>query len=238
VSVGAAERIDVEHQQDERQRHDQRLGQEPEPVGHDGREQPSPPRRAVGRARSQVRQHRQEIEQRREHIPALGDPGDRLDAQRVDGEEQRRHGCAERDRALTRLGQAQTEKTKRQQIEQSGVGGVEQDVRQVIAERIHSPDGVVEAEAEPRDGNPVAHDGAREGPADLLPAEAAIEGIVQEVAVVVPEDEAVLQRGREDRDGQRRNGERHDPADQRVELRGADIPLCHEAPAPPQRFRR
>jgi hypothetical protein len=49
----------------------------------------------------------------------------------------------------------------------------------------------------------VAHDGARERPADLGPAEASIVGVGQEIAIVVPEDEAVLERGREDRDGER-----------------------------------
>jgi len=69
----------------------------------------------------------------------------------------------------------------------------------------------------------VAHDGARERPADLRPAEAAVVRVGQEVAVVVPEDEAVLERGREDRERDRGDRERGDPADEEVEIVGARL---------------
>src|SRR5207249_622799 len=107
--------------------------------------------------------------------------------------------------------------------EEGGVGGVQQDVREVIAECVHPPERVVEAEREPRHRDPVAHDGAREGPADLSPAEAAIGRVAEEIAVVVPEDEAVLERGREDREGNGRDREGRDPAGQRIERRGARL---------------
>src|SRR5881409_2074534 len=137
--------------------------------------------------------------------------------------EQRRHDRPEPDGPRTRRRRAEPQQAERQQVEEGGVGGVQQDVREVIAECVHPPERVVEAEREPRHRDPVAHDGAREGPADLSPAEAAIGRVAEEIAVVVPEDEAVLERGREDREGNGRDREGRDPAGQRIERRGARL---------------
>jgi hypothetical protein len=100
---------------------------------------------------------------------------------------------------------------------------VQQHIREVIPERVHSPHGVIDAEAEPCHWDPVAHDRAGEGPADLGPAQAAVERIVQEIAVVVPEKEAVLERRREHREGDRGDRERRDPPDHHVDTRGARL---------------
>jgi len=205
-------RVDVEDQQHQRQRHDERLREQAQRVDANRDDPPAGLPRAARVARLQVRQHGQEIEQARELVAPLGHPDDRLDAQRVHGEEQRRGAGPQGDRARARGWQAERKESAREEVDQRRRDGVQHDVREVIARGVHPPERVVDAEGEPRHRDPVAHDGVRERPVDLGPAEAAIPGIGQEVAVVVPEDEAVLERGREDRQRNGRDGERRDPA--------------------------
>src|SRR5262249_34990902 len=81
---------------------------------------------------------------------------------------------------------------------QGGVERVEQDVGEVVAARVHAPDEIVEGEGQPGDRNVVPEVDAAEHPADLGGTQTAIVDVVDEIALVVP-DEAVVQGGREGR---------------------------------------
>jgi len=92
----------------------------------------------------QVADDGEEKEHAAEHVAPLGDPRHRLDAQRVDGEEQRGHrGREAAGRArLRRDGGGQH--AQRDEIRGGGGEGVQQEVDGVIAGRPHAPEHVVE----------------------------------------------------------------------------------------------
>ena len=76
----------------------------------------------------------------------------------------------------------------------------------MVAGGIHLPDDVVEAEREPGEGDPVAHQRGAEHPPDLRPREPPIALVLVQIDVVVPFDESVPERRQEDE--KRNQGER------------------------------
>ena len=126
--------------------HERRLlradGDEPR---HEGRHEPPPPRPDDGRA---VAEERGEREGRAQQVGARGHVADRLGHQRVHGQQRRRgegHGQAPAvvHRALARL-VVIVRGPAREREEQPDVQQVEQQVRDVVAERRQPPHGVVE----------------------------------------------------------------------------------------------
>ena len=141
-----------------------------------------------------VAKERQDVEESREHVAALGGGRDGFDTQRMDGEEQGGHGGAPAEgggRGGGRQGEA--EEAQRQEVEGQGGGGVEEEAREVIAGGCHAPEEIVEAEGEPGQGDVVAGVEGGEHPTELGPPEAAVVGIVEEVERVVPRRESVAE---------------------------------------------
>ena len=157
-----------------------------------------------------VRVQRQEKEESRQHVAALGCPGDRLDAQRMQRE---RRGCDrgghEEHGRLGRgtRGEREAQQTHRQRIEHDRVGDVQERIRQMIARRVHPPELVVEGEGQPGERNEMALD-VGEHPPQLARTETTEEWILGEVGLIVEVDESVAQR----RDVGDRGRERHEQA--------------------------
>src|SRR5262249_1022535 len=147
--------------------------------------------------RAQPRPDRDEVPEAAQHVAALGDPRHRLDAKRMDGEEERGEGGAELHRqGRGALAERRREKPPADQEYEDGRPCVQERVAQEVAARPHPADHVVEAEAEPRQRDVVAHEGCREHPAELRAAEAAESLVAEEVLLVVPVEELSVE-GRE-----------------------------------------
>src|SRR5207253_1772165 len=82
---------------------------------------------------------------------------------------------------------------------------------EVIAGRIHAPQGVVEPERHPAEGLVVSPVDGREHPAELTPGQAPIARVVGEVEVVVPQHEVVAQGRQEAGDHHERDPRRDHP---------------------------
>ncbi len=153
--------------------------------------------------RAEVRHERQEHEEARHDVAPLRDPRDRFDAERMEPEDERggRRG-AEGGVAQEPPGHQEDERR---------VERVQEDARQVIAARVHPPEGVIEGKREPRQRDVMAHQCRGEHPAEVRRREAAEVRVVGEVHVVVPVDEAVAQRGGERGEDDEGDEERDDP---------------------------
>src|SRR5712691_794056 len=81
----------------------------------------------------------------------------------------------------------------------------------MIAARLHAPEQVVEAEGHPGQWDVVAHVKRGPHPMQLWPAKPAIVRVVEEVLVVVPVHELVLERGQERREGDESDHQRNKP---------------------------
>jgi len=80
----------------------------------------------------------------------------------------------------------------------------------MVARGLHAPEHVVETEAQPRDGNVVAHERRREHPGEVARSETPEVGILDEVHLVVPLHELVAQPDREHRDDGQHDGQGKD----------------------------
>jgi hypothetical protein len=97
---------------------------------------------------AQIRQDCEKVEEPGEDVASLRDPGHGLHPKGVDGKDQRGEGRAEcrRQTALRpgwRTGGA--EETQRDEVEDDRIGGVQERVREMVPDRIHSPDEIVQA---------------------------------------------------------------------------------------------
>ena len=209
----APQRKDVQREQHDGQRDAPRLREERE---HEAGERDEVPAvRAAGRLllrHAEVRQHRREVEERRQHVAPLRSPGHRLHAQRMDGEEQRPH----RGRARGRGDDRAAQQRQHDVVEEHGVHRVQQQAGEVVAGRVHAPQGVVEPERHPAEGLVMSPVDGREHPAELAPGQAPIARVVGEVEVVVPEHEVVAQGGQEAGDHHERDARRDHPGGERA----------------------
>ena len=112
----------------------------------------------------------------------------------MNGEYKRGKGSdkSEKEGAGRRVGNRRAQQAHGDQVEDDGVGRVQQEVRQVIAERVEAPYKIVGAERDPGERGIVPEVKRREHPLELGPAEPAVGLIEQKVVLVVPVDEAVL----------------------------------------------
>ena len=170
----------VEQQEDERQRHEHRLGHESEPEPHADEGQAAgarPP--GVG----DIAPEREETEEGAKHVLPLRDPGDGLDTQRVEGE-QRGHQGAAPERA--RHGAEDEE-------EQESVDDVEAQAGEVVPPRVHPVELRVGHEREPRERHPVPEVAGGEGPRDAVHGQAGADvWVLDDVPRIVQVHEAVM----------------------------------------------
>ncbi len=205
-----SQRIDVQDDQQHRQGHDDGLGHRGENEARHRARQPAAPARPVRADRLQVGEDRQQEPEPGEHVAPLGRPRDRLHPQRMDREEQRGGERPEPEHALARA-RRDAQQPQGHEVEGDRGGGVEQDVRQVIAERVHAPEPIVDPEGDPGDRDPVARERGGEHPAQVLPAEPPEIRVVDEIHGVVPVHELVPEGRPEHRDRDQRAGERAEP---------------------------
>ena len=130
-----------------------------------------------------VGDEREKVEEGEEDVLPLGDPRHRLDVHRMNPEEERRH-----DRGPEASAREHPDEEK----DQRGVREVEKQVQPVVGARVHSRDLVVQDQRSHRQRVVVpAHVGGEN------PVERGIrhEGVLGDVPVVVPIDEAVAEAG-------------------------------------------
>jgi hypothetical protein len=213
-----AQRVEVEHQEHRRQRDAPCLARERE---HERRERRRQAQRACPGALldpvpPQVRDHRQQQEQERQHIPPLRDPRDRLHAQRMQREEQSaRGGGTDPDPRWTSRARPRPSQHEQEQLErQHRVRRVQQHVHEVIAARLHAEQRMVDRVRHPRERLVIAHahgpERLEEHPVEMRPGKPPVGGVLEEVRLVVPVEEAAIQGGQEAEEGHRRDDQHRD----------------------------
>src|SRR6266852_4344195 len=110
------------------------------------------------------------------------------------GEEEGGHAGAGRDGGGAPGRMRRLEESAPDEVEARGAGGVEEQVEQVVADRLESAQDVVEAEAHPGQWNPVAQHGAGPHPLELREAETVDTRVLDDRVIVVPVDEICLER--------------------------------------------
>ena len=95
------------------------------------------------------------------------------------------------------IGPASDEQGHRQDIQDDGVGGVEEQAGQVVTSRVEFPEDILRLEEQPGQRLVNAEPERSPGPLHLGCAQTTEIGVVEEVLIVVPIDEAVVQGGDE-----------------------------------------
>ncbi len=155
----APQRIKVEQQQNDRQRHAPSLGQQRCQQQQQRRDIPAPTARAAGGI-THVTDHARQQKEDRQYVAPLRRPSHGLDPQRVHGKEQRSHrGHRQRSRRWASGNPpCQAQEPRRQQIEEHGVQRVQHKIRQVVTKGvIYAPNLVIDPVADPREGVIVPH---------------------------------------------------------------------------------
>ena len=78
----------------------------------------------------------------------------------------------------------------------------------MVAHGVHPPEGMVDGQGQPGEGLVEAHVERGEHPLQPWPVQAAVVEVVQEVGVVVPVDEAVMEDRPKGKEGRRSDKER------------------------------
>ena len=123
------------------------------------------------------------------------------------------------------IGLASDEQGHRQDIQDDRVGGVKDEAGQVVTTRVEFPEDILHLEEQPgqRLVNPEPE--RTPGPLHLGQPQSTVIGVVEEVLIVVPIDEAVVQGGDEGGDDDQGERNRNQP--------GAPVPARQRLPAPP-----
>ncbi len=162
--------------------------------------------------RPHVSEDREQEEETRQNVAALGGPDHRLNAEWVEGPEQGRRRGAETEHSFACRLDRSCQKPPGHHKEESGVGSVDREIRQVIPDGVQPPRKVVEREAQPGERNPLPapnrmrRPSGRQHPPELDEAESAKVGIRDEIDIVVP-DETVAQRRQKEETGEYADGE-------------------------------
>ncbi len=189
LPVPARQRPPVEEEEQEGEGHEHGLGGK--------REREEDEARGVGELLSRVDPaqpggDREESEEGPEEGLALGNPRDRLDSQRVEGEERRDGGAAG----------AGAGHAREEPVDEKRVGEMEQQAHPVVARGTDSEKRDVQHVGEPRDRMPPGVITGREGPGDPRPRESGEDvRVLVNVEVVVRADEAVSNRAGPDGGG-------------------------------------
>jgi hypothetical protein len=188
--AGAAQRPVVEQEQDGRQDDEDALGEEAEK--HEGGEEP-----AAGGGwafdEAQVGQEREHEEESAQDVLAGGDPGDGLDVLGVDGEEGGDEGGGPE-------GFCQAGENPEQE---GGVEGVQENVREVVAEGAGAEEFRIEHEGNPQEGQPPLLLDVGEGPAEIFEGKPRQNrGVFIDVMGVVEVDEIEAGGGPEEGEGE------------------------------------
>ena len=135
---------------------------------------------------SRVREKREEEEEAAQHVLALGNPGHRLDAQRVEGEEGGDDGAGPQ-----RAGHPSQEQEQQQRVER-----VEDDIDQVHRAGVHPKELAIEDVGQGGHRMPVADDARGESIANARPGQAGCDlGFIRHVFRVVVAEKAVVPHG-------------------------------------------
>ena len=85
--------------------------------------------------------------------------------------------------AFKETGPSQAQDPEGHEVEGHRIGSVQEEARQMIAEGLHTPEQVVQAERHPGQRNPVTHVNRGPHPAELGPAESTIVRVIDEIDV-------------------------------------------------------
>jgi hypothetical protein len=134
---------------------------------------------------AEIGPNRQKPKQRAQHVLAFRHPGHRLDVQRMQGKK----------RGHPRAGPPRAGEVVQQQEKQNGIGQVQQQTGQVMAQRLHAVKLPIQRVREPGDGMPVGGAGGGKGPLDALPIQAVLNSFVgRDVIRVVKQNEIAVER--------------------------------------------
>lgn len=176
--------------------------------------------------RAEIEQRGEEREEQCEVIRQACHPRERLDAQRMHSPEE----CAERRAHLQprrtlhfafRIPHSAFQEPAQQEKEQHCIRAVQQDIREMIAERVQSEHFMHQRPCEPRER--LVADGlleVREHPAEVLRRQPLDARVLEDVDVVVPAQEARLQCAEEDGEDHRDERE-HDGGGSVVRAHGS-----------------
>jgi len=189
IERNSLQRPIVQQQQRERQSDEHGLGHEPGKK-QSGRQQVAPPVRPLGIPG--VGKDRKQEKKCAENIFSLCDPGDRLDVERMQGEQ----GCGEQAGSGALCDPLQKQK------EQYRVQRMDEYIVEVMAGRIQGKQLVIERVREPRKRMPVRSLGGGERPLDGGPAQAVMNVRVGgNVFAIVQDEKRMPGRGDIQRDG-------------------------------------
>jgi hypothetical protein len=184
----ATERPIIQKEQNEGSRHEHGFGHEAEGKEHEGE--------GVikfgfcvgefgGESVAGVSQQRQQEKETAEDVLALRGPGDGFDTERMQAEEQ-----GNEKRGDLELGEAEEEKKN-----EGSIGGVEEDIAEVVAPRLQAEKPAIEEVREVGDGVPICAVES-ESPLEAIPGEAVFDvDVVGDVFGVVVIDKAVFDNG-------------------------------------------
>jgi hypothetical protein len=161
---------------------------------------PSAPPAGCFRSRVlQIREDRCQEEECAQDVAPFRRPRHRLHAERMHSEQERGECRAKPHSEVVGEGvvERQRDQALRDQVDEAGVRGVQQEAGQVIPDRVHPPDEIVEAEGHPSQGDVETHERGGPHPAELRPAHAAIERVLRQIVGVVPVDEVGSESGQE-----------------------------------------
>src|ERR1700716_3933856 len=127
--------------------------------------------------------------------------------------------------------QGDAEQTEGEEVESKRGGGVEEEAGEVGAGGRQAPEAIIEAEREPGQGDVVTCVEGGEHPAELIPAETAVVGIVEEIQGIVPRGEAVAECREESDERDDHDETRREPARSHPDRPRQPSSSCGEAPS-------
>ncbi len=224
----------IQEEKDDGKHRGDELGETREQEENEGQDVPGPrspplPRRGI----AQVREKRRQEEEGAEKVLPVRDPGDRFGPQGMDGEEYRgdshpqRHGRLPPCVPSLPRSPACLQKCQAQEEHPDGVRGMEKDVRQMVAARVHPPHRHVRGMAQHRGRNVGVVVEAGGEARDPLRVQRVERGIGVHVDVVIPVHEPMAQGRGEQGEGE--NGDEEGCEDS--DSRGVDQLLPEESRA-------
>ena len=172
------QRVDVKQQQGRRQGYGYALGKQRQEKGGQGQEMPPPERGSFSflRARPQVPEHRQQVEKTGQQVVPARQPGRGFHPQGMQRE--KKGGRPRREIEVSVPGGGEGPRRRQQpgedKADEQGVARVQKHAGQVIAEGVHSPGHVIEAESNAGQRGIRSHAESSEHPLQVFPAEPAV----------------------------------------------------------------
>ncbi len=179
---------------------------------------------------AEVGQKREQPETARQHVATLGRPRDRFDPERMNREGEGTDGgrACQTLRRNADPARPSAQQCLEHEPHEDGVRRVQHEVRQVIAERVHAPERMIDREREPGERLEMPAERRRHHPMEVRRPEPPVRMVLGQIQVVVPIDEPVLERGREAHEHREDEADRDAPAYEGT-LRHRDAFGCHES---------